>query len=415
MFLSGEKAWWSATPADLARHREQCRHREAWFGDTIVGCEAMREAVNPWLRSRTAVAPPSGHAGQNQGEVSIVELASAHQLIEEKREVKCLFDPVLGESFRDPDMRAGFQSNGGTTEIRSFDLPDVVLDASRGILLRGQQRIKETRYFLEDEDYWRDRGTASTIHDTSRGKTVIIGFNRGFNNYYHWMMQCLPAMEASIRTENGEDCVLALPPLTGWQEEALNMLGFGGLPRVQVDIDRNYHFPRVRYCTYLNGSAAFSLSPRCLSVLERMAAPIAPLPGAPERIYVARFDTRSRVIRNEHEAARLLESHGFVTLVPGLFSIRDQIALFKSARIVIGAHGAGLTNIVFCEPGTTILEFTQSNYPNMCMNRIAQGRGLRYFGECFESGANSDVHGADWRIDIGRLDSMLPALLDRRT
>lgn len=37
---------------------------------------------------------------------------------------------------------------------------------------------------------------------------------------------------------------------------------------------------------------------------------------------------------------------------------REQINYFKNARYIIGAHGAGLSNMVFCEPGCKILEVT---------------------------------------------------------
>lgn len=37
-------------------------------------------------------------------------------------------------------------------------------------------------------------------------------------------------------------------------------------------------------------------------------------------------------------------------------SFSDQVQLFAKARIVVGIHGAGLANIVFCRPGTVLVE-----------------------------------------------------------
>ena len=37
-------------------------------------------------------------------------------------------------------------------------------------------------------------------------------------------------------------------------------------------------------------------------------------------------------------------------------SLPDTISLFGSARLVIGLHGAGMANMVYCPPGTHVLE-----------------------------------------------------------
>ena len=50
---------------------------------------------------------------------------------------------------------------------------------------------------------------------------------------------------------------------------------------------------------------------------------------------------------------------------------------------MIGPHGAGLSNIVGCEPGTHLYELVPSHYPNFCFNRLAQGCLLHYWGDVF--------------------------------
>jgi capsular polysaccharide biosynthesis protein len=372
-----------------------------------MGCASMRVPIDRWLRSEP---PPSMSFGN--GEVSILDVAVARQLIEARGDVALPIQSVVGGAFADPEARAAFEANPGSVEVNDFELRDVTLVTARLLLFQHGERIVETRYLVGDGDYWRQPPAPRETRVTGGDKAVVLGVNLAFRNYYHWMMQCLPAIAASVETVGAADCVLALPKLAGWQEESLAALGFAGLPRVQLDFDCHYRFERVHYCTWLNGSTAFSLSPRSLRVMRRLAARIEPVESAPERLYVARLDSRNRVMRNEVEVRRLLESHGFTTLVPGYYSLRDQIGLFKSARVVIGAHGAGLTNVGFCQDGTTVLELVQSNYPNVCMARIAQGRGLRYHAECFECAVNPDVHGQDWSIDMNQFETKLRTLLD---
>ena len=50
-----------------------------------------------------------------------------------------------------------------------------------------------------------------------------------------------------------------------------------------------------------------------------------------------------------------MEEHGFSIYNPA--EQDDQPADFVAASVVVGAHGAGLANLVFCRPGTRILEF----------------------------------------------------------
>jgi capsular polysaccharide biosynthesis protein len=225
------------------------------------------------------------------------------------------------------------------------------------------------------------------------------------------LMQSLPAIHYSIAAVGAANAVLALPPLAGWQEATLALLGYAGIPRIEIEFDCHYRFQRAHWCAYLNGVAEFFLSPRCLQVVNRLAADAPQIPDGPELIYVSRLDTTHRRIRNEDKARQFLESLGFVTLVPGFLPFATQVGLFSNAHVVVGAHGAGLTNLAFCIPGTIVLELIQSTYANTYFNRIAQLRGLQYHAECFECEPADYVHDQAWTVDIAQLETKLRTLL----
>ena len=42
-------------------------------------------------------------------------------------------------------------------------------------------------------------------------------------------------------------------------------------------------------------------------------------------------------------------------------SVAQQASLFNEASVILSPHGAGLSNIVFCEPSTTIIELYNSH------------------------------------------------------
>ena len=82
----------------------------------------------------------------------------------------------------------------------------------------------------------------------------------------------------------------------------------------------------------------------------------------PRRLLISRRDSPFRRIRNEAQLADLLEPLGFEVIVPGDLSFEEQIATFRDATHVIAPHGAGLTNILWCAPGTHVLEVFHPHY-----------------------------------------------------
>jgi hypothetical protein len=86
-------------------------------------------------------------------------------------------------------------------------------------------------------------------------------------------------------------------------------------------------------------------------------------PRAPRRrLLVSRRDSQWRRIRNEARVFNLLEPLGFEAIVPGALSFAEQIAAFRDATHIVAPHGAGLANILWCAPGTHVLEVFHPHY-----------------------------------------------------
>lgn len=97
------------------------------------------------------------------------------------------------------------------------------------------------------------------------------------------------------------------------------------------------------------------------------------------RLYLTRGNTpNTRRYLQEDELWPWLEDEGFRRVDPGALPVQDQIALFDSAEVVVAPHGAGLTNITFCQPGTHVLEMFAPNYVHLGLWTIAHAAGLDY-------------------------------------
>jgi capsular polysaccharide biosynthesis protein len=81
-------------------------------------------------------------------------------------------------------------------------------------------------------------------------------------------------------------------------------------------------------------------------------------PDAKERLYISRGNAiRGRGILNEEEVKEVLAEFEFREFVADRYSVAEQAEVFASAEVVVGPHGGALTNLVFCSPGTKVIEF----------------------------------------------------------
>jgi hypothetical protein len=82
------------------------------------------------------------------------------------------------------------------------------------------------------------------------------------------------------------------------------------------------------------------------------------IPGdhkAPHRkIVVLRPGAKTRRLTNSEEL--LLALKGWETVVLEKMTIREQMKTFAEATHIVAAHGAGLVNLLWCNPGTKVIE-----------------------------------------------------------
>jgi len=79
-----------------------------------------------------------------------------------------------------------------------------------------------------------------------------------------------------------------------------------------------------------------------------------------KKVFVSRKDGFCRRILNEDEIFELFEPLGFVRYELSKMTIEEQISLFQNAEIVVGEHGAGFANLLFCKSGTVVIELFQA-------------------------------------------------------
>jgi len=344
-------------------------------------------------------------------------LAEETVVVEHAAPVSADFVVVAGGSFSRllcPQSAASFNRRHATEDMRIFRLREVVLDSSMMMLFSGHQPIPETFYLMNQEDY--DYALVKPLHPEATNDAAhhIIGCNAAHGSYYHWMMQSLPAIDWGVRMRRHADIALAVPPLRPWQVEALALLGHATWPRLTLRPVAHYALASAEYAAFLGARMSGIVSRAAAETFARVRSAVAPAEDGADAIYVARTDAAARVAVNEAALIAMLERQGVRVVVPGTLPVTRQLALFRRAALVIGPHGAGLSNIIACEPGTQVYELVPSHYPNPCFNRLAQTCRLNWWGDVFEAEAgDGNPMRRTWRIDLDAVARRLDEIRNR--
>jgi len=81
---------------------------------------------------------------------------------------------------------------------------------------------------------------------------------------------------------------------------------------------------------------------------------------------------------NQQEVLQSLRPLGFKPVWLERLPLAQQIELFYRAECVIGPHGAGLTNLLFCRPGALAIELGTPYRVLPCFAEIAHHRRLHH-------------------------------------
>ncbi|MCL2931421.1 MAG: glycosyltransferase family 61 protein [Trichodesmium sp. MAG_R03] len=96
------------------------------------------------------------------------------------------------------------------------------------------------------------------------------------------------------------------------------------------------------------------------------------------KIYISREKTWKRNILNEDDVWSFLDSFGFEKIIAEEKSISEIAQIFYEASHIVGPHGTGFTNIIFCQKNTRVMEFYSEHITNDYRN-ICHQLGFKYY------------------------------------
>ncbi len=73
-------------------------------------------------------------------------------------------------------------------------------------------------------------------------------------------------------------------------------------------------------------------------------------------VFVSRANNLYRPLKNRNTLQNISKRYGFHIIDPSTLTFLQQAKIFSSANVVVAESGAAMTNLIFCKPGTKILE-----------------------------------------------------------
>jgi len=240
--------------------------------------------------------------------------------------------------------------------------------------------------------------------------SYLIFYNGNLANYYHWLAEGLVCLDVLSRAlGRGSNLKIVLPKSIDFDvrfdhRDLLRAVGLGGRETVEAEAD----FIRVEEAIWLGNDQIQEMPAHHVKDFQRGVAALYAGSRGPrnQRLLVARKGS-SRKFKNLEQVEAALSIYGFKTVYLEGMSSLDQILLFQSAEFIVGVHGAGLANLLFCEPGTKVIELMPSVEFRSFFWFISQKLDLVY-GLQF---CPADRYEDDITVDIDKL-RMLIAIVD---
>lgn len=196
-----------------------------------------------------------------------------------------------------------------------------------------------------------------------------------YKNYYHWMVGTVPKLRyvEKYKEETGNEVVYLLPKdLPKWGRETISLLGYSQnkFINAQSAVYRpdNIILPPHPYPGH--SIDYYWIRNKVFNNLDSSEE-------ASNRIYISRSNAIGRQISNETEVVDVLKDFGFKKLRLEERSVSQNIREFMHAEVIVAPHGAGLTDIIFCDTDCTVLELFGSQKTE-AYEQLSEILGLEY-------------------------------------
>ncbi len=283
-----------------------------------------------------------------------------------------------------------------------------------GVVVTAADQLLEETLMQPGLDYIHHPAMMSPYYGPVKRFSGTLGViaSRFSNNPYHWLFDILPRFEMLRVSGISLDRYYVFAE-TSYQNDSLNALGIAQESLLPAKLRIQWE-PDTLIVPLIPGG--LETVPPWVPPYLRDAFVKGQERSSNKKLYISRSKGRTRVVKNEVEVRNFLEKQGFETVWLEDYPFREQVRIMASAKVVVAAHGAGLAGMVFCEPGTPIIECFRAEYINTLYFRLARLCGHPYAAVVWDSlKGSSDSIGMDRRFVYEPIHVSIPDLQEALT
>ena len=271
-------------------------------------------------------------------------------------------------------------------------------------------RLSRYGWFLI-KNYWLRRGSVRVPF----GLWAIDNYSP--DSYHHWMIDVLPRL---LRAEEScpDERMLLLPRY--YRRQAYIAFTLQAFPRIErVGWVGPRAKARVERLTFVPRQTGDRLTAQIAEVSRRVGA-LAGAPGTARAIYFSRDDARWRRARNERDVVRELRSNDVDIVRIDPAKPWEQVRASVGARLIVGVHGAALTNFIFMPPGARLLELRHGHDEVFfdAYRPLAEALGIEYRRQTCALAEDAEglaINDTDIVVDLDLLRENLRDAAERAT
>jgi capsular polysaccharide biosynthesis protein len=266
------------------------------------------------------------------------------------------------------------------------DLVQSVSVISNKNLIPGANFQKINNILVNDrENVCLTKGTPR-IKKKIKGTVVSLIQDASGKNYSHWFLDILPKLEIlnKIISIDAVDYFLMPELRYKFQYETLKALNIPLNKIIDSSLNRHLQAEKliiIEHPWYNKGSVHDEMANvptwivkwlrlKFLNIIKNQSTNL--------KIFIDRSDSffKHCQIINLKEVWNFLEKKGFKKYKLSEINFNEQISIFNSANTIVGAHGAGLANIIFSERNTKIIEIKPFDHQNQIFSKISDINNL---------------------------------------
>ena len=217
--------------------------------------------------------------------------------------------------------------------------------------------------------------------------------------YYHWICDILPRFYQVLDDLPPDTRIIIPANPKEWQVKSLEAIGVDRKRMVEFPLNTIWKFEHLYFAppVAMTGDhmhEAVAWIHRTVTNNLKIRA------GYGKHIYISRGQADRRRIVNEGVLIDYLKRYDFEVVNNECLTFEQQVELFHSASRIVAPHGAGLSNIMFSQVGTKVLEILEKSTMRRCYWTLSNAKGLDYkcfVGNTVEIGLKGE---ADIEIDM---------------